>query len=331
MKVIITSINKPNKNNLLMVDDIRIGGHSLILVGDKKTPSEWHMGGVEFLEYGDMKLKDFNYFDFAPVNHYARKNLGYLQAMLDHEDWIYETDDDNFNFDSPFVTRDLYLEGESFKSESTWLNIYTIFDSRVNPAYPIWPRGFDLKSINSTIQPDGLRSAQCPIQQGLANDDPDVDAIFRLLFKEKIKFMERKPVILGLDQWAPINSQSTWWHRSAFRLLYLPSTCKFRLTDIVRGYVALAVLKSENRTISFHSPVVYQERNEHDLFNDFSDEVTLYLRAREVQEKLSELIFGVEQDQSQRILKCYETLVDLGVVEEAEIASLKAWLSDFSD
>jgi hypothetical protein len=251
--------------------------------------------------------------------------------MLENEDWIYETDDDNFNFSSPFESRNVQLQGEFFKSESTWLNIYTIFDSRVNPAYPVWPRGFDLKSIHSIIQPNGIRIAECPIQQGLANDDPDVDAIFRLLFKDKIKFAERMPVILESDQWAPINSQSTWWHRSAFRLLYLPSTCKFRLTDIIRGYVALAVLKSENRTISFHSPVVYQERNEHDLFNDFSDEVALYLRAREIQEKLSELIFGTGQDQSQKILMCYETLVELGVVEESELTGLKAWLSDFSN
>src|SRR5438270_335676 len=75
----------------------------------------------------------------------------------------------------------------------------------------------------------------CPIQQGLADENPDVDAIYRLAFPLPLTFRTDRRIALGGSAWCPFNSQNTTWTREAFPLLYLPSYCSFRMTDIWRS------------------------------------------------------------------------------------------------
>src|ERR1039457_962260 len=65
----------------------------------------------------------------------------------------------------------------------------------------------------------------CPIQQGLANEDPDVDAIYRLLLPLPISFRTDRRLALGRGTWCPFNSQNTAWFPAAYPLMYLPSYC----------------------------------------------------------------------------------------------------------
>ena len=105
-----------------------------------------------------------------------RKNLGYLWAIQHGATEIYETDDDN-----ELITPDL----PSFEG----LQLYTYNSTNrtvVNPyayfGYPgIWPRGYPLDQIMDSHKPDYFSriGAQPLILQGLADKDPDVDAIFR--------------------------------------------------------------------------------------------------------------------------------------------------------
>ena len=62
----------------------------------------------------------------------------------------------------------------------------------------IWPRGFALEKLNSPLPKKfRLLKVKCPIQQGLADKNPDVDAIYRLTSKLPISFNSSKNISLG--------------------------------------------------------------------------------------------------------------------------------------
>jgi len=327
---VITTINHPNDGmNSLLNFGIKAKA-PIIVIGDTKTPTSWE--NTEF-DYLSVSKQIEIYSDFAnliPTRHYARKNLGYLRARSYGADWIYETDDDNVPIESPFLERDLKIEAEMHESLSRWLNVYEVFGYKSDLENPpiIWPRGFDLRSLKLKTSKLGISKVSAPIQQGLANGDPDVDAIYRLVLGNFVEFNPKGPVALNKSQICPTNSQTTWWHSSVQQLMYLPSTCTFRLTDILRGFVAWRILQELGETVSYHAPVVRQDRNEHDLLKDFVDENELYLHADTLISDLLDLnLEGLTK--SQQISLCYEAFAERGVVDKSELEIIKGWNSHF--
>ena len=126
---------------------------------------------------------------------------------------------------------------------------------------------------------DGLsvQVVECPVQQGLVNGSPDVDAVWRLMFDREFNFDQGPSVWLAPGAWCPFNSQSTWWFPKAFPLLYLPSFVSFRVTDIWRSFIAQRCLWEVGYGVAFHAPESIQQRNMHNLLRDFEDEVPGYL------------------------------------------------------
>ena len=327
---VITTINNPNDGMNALLDFGKAAGAPVIVVGDTKTPGSWENTDFEYLSIETQKDLFGSFSDLIPTRHYARKNLGYLKARSHEVEWIYETDDDNVPTLSPFENRTLNLDAQIFGSESSWLNVYEVFGYTSKQEVPslIWPRGFDLRSVKHVTTKLESKLVTAPIQQGLANGDPDVDAIYRLVLGNFVNFNESKPVALAKAQICPTNSQTTWWHASIHQLMYLPSTCTFRLTDILRGFVAWRILQDRNETVSFHSPIVRQDRNEHDLLKDFGDEMELYLHSDNLISDLLKLDL-TQLSTSQQLIACYEVFVDRGVVSEFEIEIIRGWNSHF--
>jgi hypothetical protein len=333
MGAVMTTINRPAEKIKELFQSASSSLSPFVVIGDAKSKFDWSVIGADYYSLESQKKLDFHSIKTTKENHYARKNIGYLILFEKKCEWIYETDDDNLPIISPFLPRSLTFEATEYSSNSQdedgrWVNIYDIFLESQNVTHPIWPRGFNLIDINKKFQHnqrkiDGVFS----IQQGLANLDPDVDAIYRLLFKNEILFDEIEPVTIGDANWAPINSQSTWWHQQVQRLMYLPATCSFRLTDILRGYVALRIMKSIGHKISFHSPIVYQVRNEHNLIEDFAGEIKLYTQSQLIERALDELILD-GLNLTEKLRSCYEALVAIEVVEEGEINILESWCLD---
>src|SRR6185369_7426051 len=119
----------------------------------------------------------------------------------------------------------------------------------------IWPRGFSLNKIKdkpAAITEKNNTDFFCPVQQGLADENPDVDAMYRLIMELPVHFKKRTPVILGLNSICPFNSQNTTWFKQAFPLLYLPSYCSFRMTDIWRSFIAQRICAANGWYILFH-------------------------------------------------------------------------------
>ncbi len=318
--IVVTTINSPTKAMHRIGDLVRTEGWRCIVVGDRKTPSGWNCPGIDFLSF-DAQTDYFGELSsLIPANHYCRKNLGYLYAMEQGADVILETDDDNipgqeFGID---VTRDVHAD---FVGGTRWINVYRYFSDAL-----IWPRGNPLDTIHESGSMTGKGELRAPIQQYLANGDPDVDAIYRLLFKSPLDFGQREPVALDAGSWCSFNSQNTVFFREAFPLLYLPCHVSFRMTDIWRSFVAQAGLWSRGDRLVFRNATVVQERNQHDLMKDFRDEVDGYLNNDAIVACLQSL---GDQGPGGRLdevaADAWRKLVELGVVRQEELAIHEAW------
>ncbi|MEG0025388.1 MAG: STELLO glycosyltransferase family protein [Akkermansia sp.] len=321
---VVTSIQAPTSAIIQLNDKLIENKISFILVGDRKGPMEYPQW-ADFLSIDHQYNLPFALSKLLPEKHYARKNLGYLRALSQGAQVIYETDDDN----APEKSWQLYCS-DHVKAElvgkSQWANIYQSFTDE-----NVWPRGLSLQFINEPYSLLGNGDYYSPIRQGLANGSPDVDAIWRLSMDKEIIFKERDAVVLDKNTWCPFNSQNTWWSKEVFPLMYLPSFVSFRMTDIWRSFIAQRCVWAIGGKISFHIADVYQERNAHYLMKDFEDEIPGYMNNDRIAQVLQEtdLLEGRE-NVSQNLLTCYKKLVEIGIVPDKEIPLVEAWIRDCS-
>ena len=324
--VVVTTINPPTQ----AIKSLQAGSHNLAadlyLIGDSKSPSDFLVPGARWFDLKHQTALSFRYARACPTRHYARKNIGYLLAMQDGVDVIIETDDDNLPRPSFWRPRLRQLTGD-LVSTSGWCNAYSYFTDAL-----IWPRGLPLNRVREIAPPVTATLASgvdCPIQQGLADENPDVDAIYRLILPLPQSFRSDRCLILGEGVWCPFNSQNTTFWREAFPLLYLPYHCSFRMTDIWRSFVAQRLAWTCGWAVGFTGPTVWQQRNEHDLMRDFAEEVPGYLNNDRIRKTLEDLDFapGIAS-LSSNLVRAYDALIGLEVVGGDERQLLDAWRAD---
>ena len=301
------------------------------MTGDQKGPDAYDLPNTHFFSLEAQRSLQFKIEKELPTGHYARKNLSYLFAISQGADCIYETDDDNMPNEHWKVRSDKIESALVIPEADRWVNIYNYFsDSN------IWPRGLPLNKITIT-PPETIKSAETllsPIQQGLVNNAPDVDAIWRLVFNSDFNFPESingKSVYLQPGNWCPFNTQSTWWWPVVYPLLYIPSYCSFRMCDIWKSFIAQRCLWELGHGVTFHSPEAIQVRNEHNIMNDFIDEIPGYLENEKIKEilSISKLKPGI-QHVGANLRICYSDLISKGILPEKEMNLVDLWLKDIS-
>jgi len=290
--IVITSINPPS-------DGIRAfakwPGWRVVVIGDRKTPANWASDGVDYIGI-DRQQEMFG--DFAkalPENAYARKMLGYVYAIRQGATAIFETDDDNLPYADAAAAVDQVIAGlyqpkpERRRGSGHWINSYRLFG-----AEDCWPRGLPIEYI------DNIREKFNPVEQGLSNkswavmqflcdDDPDVDAIYRITSGRRIFFARDRQFLFDEGTFSPINSQATLWLPPSYPAMFLPVGVSDRVTDILRGFIAQAALWQTGHVAGVSSPIGWQWRNVHDLRRDFADEVSMYINAGEWGRMLMEI------------------------------------------
>ncbi|MGE4219490.1 MAG: STELLO glycosyltransferase family protein [Alphaproteobacteria bacterium] len=326
--IVVTSINLPTPAMQALAAGSVPRGIAFIVVGDTKSPPDFALDGACFLDMAAQHATGFRLAGLCPTRHYARKNIGYLCSIRDGARVIRETDDDNIPLDSFFAPAERHRR-VAHLTQAGWANAYAYFSEA-----RIWPRGLPLDAVAQQPQPFEtlpVTTVDCPIQQGLADDNPDVDAVYRLLFPLPQRFRADRQLALGTGAWCPFNSQNTTWWPPAFPLLYLPAHCSFRMTDIWRSFVAQRVAWANGWSILFHEATVWQDRNEHDLMADFRQEVPGYLNNRAIADTLSALDLDPgEAAIGENMRRCYSSLVTLGVLPSEELSLLGAWLDDLA-
>jgi hypothetical protein len=321
--VVLTSIHPPTPavKRFAALED-----WAVLVVGDRKTPPNWHCPGVRFISAAQQKTLAFRIVPSLPWNHYARKMIGYLLAAREGAELLAESDDDNLP-KKEWAFPDLTGCYAQVPAGCTAVNIYSLFTRQ-----PIWPRGFPLTRITtpeSTIDPSTLTSqkVRIGIWQALADDDPDVDAIYRLTRNRPCRFARREPVVLPPGTFSPVNSQNTAFRRQLLPLMYLPAHVNFRVTDILRGYVAQPILWAAGYRLGFTGPTVRQTRNAHDLQADFASELPLYTEVERILSLVQEGV-RVEASVGENLYTVYQNLARAAIVQEKELDLLTAWLED---
>lgn len=324
--MVVTTIAAPNQVLRQLATDCAERGLAFIVVGDTKSPADFSLEQCDYHSVEAQQALPWRFARACPTRHYARKNIGYLLAIAGGAEFIAETDDDNLPgpaFYEPLpLDADLpVLEGEG------WVNLYRYYTDGL-----IWPRGLPLDAISRALPTlPAPRPVRIPIQQGLADENPDVDAIFRLTLPLPFSFERGGRLAIGSGSWCPYNSQNTIHYREAFPLLYLPAHCSFRMTDIWRSFVAQRIAWTCGWGIAFREATVVQDRNDHDLMRDFEDEISGYLGNRKIAAALEELPLRQGREHiGDNLRACYARLIADGHVGAEEEALVDAWLTDLA-
>ena len=323
ISIVVTSIGRPNKGLGELACGCKERGYDFIVIGDEASPSDFQIEGCDFYSLERQKETGLKFAELCPTRHYARKNIGYLLAIGNGASVIVETDDDNIANDNFWNVRQRKQSVKAVE-KGGWVNVYRYF-TEAN----IWPRGLPLECIDAeaaAFESLSTKDIDSPIQQGLCNENPDVDAIYRLVMPLPQTFRDDRRVALTEGSWCPFNSQNTTWWREAFGLLYLPAYCSFRMTDIWRSFIAQRIAWVNGWGVLYHEPNMWQERNEHNLMRDFEDEVPGYLNNSKICEELEGL--GLESGVDKigvNLRVCYEKLVELGLVDARELDLLEVW------
>lgn len=318
--LVITSINE-NAESFDIYDTL--DSFHLILIGDKKGPTNDPLKNGTFLGVNKQHDLQFSCATILPYNHYCRKNLGYLYAMQRGYTEIFETDDDNIPNDNFPPNLEKITDVDTLTNTHGFVNIYSEYSDLV-----IWPRGYPLSKLSSQGYNNRVKSkCNIGVWQGLANLDPDVDAINRLILNYTDVHFTAGRYAIGRENFCPFNSQNTTWYQEAFPLMYLPCTVPFRMTDILRSFVAQRIMWHLDLLLGFHEATVEQARNDHNLMDDFTDEQSMYLD--------TEGIIAVLNDQNlqhktalQSLEQCYQALIQAGYVDDTEMKYLNAWIDD---
>ncbi len=318
--VVVTTINHPTKalEKLAALKDWRV-----VVVGDKKTPIDWHLENCDYLSPEKQEQLGFHITKLLPWNHYSRKNIGYLYAIKNGATIIYDTDDDNILIHNTIEYLPSTAETLLYETKEPVVNAYAHFGQ---PS--IWPRGYPLDKVLSR-KPILKHETHPYIQQGLADLDPDVDAIFRLTqgIGSIVFNQHAQPISLPEGTLCPFNTQITIFHSQAFWGLLIPVTPKFRVCDIWRGYWAQRLLWDIGGNLCFMPPAVIQERNEHNLMHDFIDEIDLYVHAG----NLVNLLKHWKSKQTNffdRVIELTDAMVAHKFYLEKDSALIRAWLQD---
>jgi hypothetical protein len=325
--VVVTTINQPTKALIDIQEACDRLNNSFYVIGDTKSPADFSLPGSHYFDMKAQLASGFRFAEACPTRHYARKNVGYLAATKAGAQIIVETDDDNIPNPEFWLPRTRSVNAPVIRQRG-WNNVYSYFSDA-----PIWPRGLPLNEVRAAqpARPTTSEETVCPIQQGLADENPDVDAIYRLVLPLPLSFDKRDPIVLGEGVWCPFNSQNTTFWRETFPLLYLPYYCSFRMTDIWRSFVAQRIMWTNGWHLMFHSSTVYQERNEHDLMIDFRDEIPGYLNNDRIKKTLEDLDLqsGVGSIMD-NMRKCYDAMIALEVIGSEERPLLDIFLDDMT-
>ncbi|EPB66617.1 hypothetical protein ANCCEY_14291 [Ancylostoma ceylanicum] len=254
--IVVTSINYPSKDVKRLAS---LKGWNLVVVADRKTPPDWHYDNVHFLSMDYQQKLHFRLSVVSPENSYTRKNIGYLYAIKNGAEWIYDTDDDNKPYgefrDSYSLTQEPTASAEKIPER---FGVTPIAD-KLRETRLGCHNGHVLRSNENTICNQGLnlqgneepgkRSKVRPKQRhklfnpyrffgnpGMWPRGFPLEHLktFRLLYADKETGLNERfneftpPIVLNSGTYSPWNSQNTLFHRNAFFTLFLPVSVAFR-------------------------------------------------------------------------------------------------------
>ncbi len=326
----------------------------IVVVGDMKGPHEYVFPNTDYnntrVFLSNIKqdeLQDyFSIIKLLPWNSFGRKNIGYLYAMLYGAKYIWDFDDDNElngasmpevpNISSNTSTYEVSYIKDDYKFIT--FNPYGVMGA---PTSPSWPRGLPLEHIklnnngNPSLAVKAIPSKSIGVIQSLANNDPDVDAVYRLTQPLPFSFpsydakhgAKLHSLLIPSQTYVPYNAQATLNMYNALWSLYLPVTVNGRVSDIWRSYIQQRLARDIGISLVFSPPLVSQYRNSHSYIADLDSENHLYLRSLRLLEQLNEWK-PVSTTLPGRLEEVYIMLYEKDYIKIQDVHLIQAWISD---
>jgi hypothetical protein len=275
--IVTTTINPPTKA-VQMFD--RMPGWHLVVVGDRKTPEDYHLDNGTYVGPEDQEQIDKELSDLIGWNCIQRRNFGFLLAQEMGAEIVAVVDDDN-----------IPLEGwgtDLMVGRSVEANLFTTslpaFDPIGATNHPqLWHRGYPLQLLAQRDYSQRSREFLTPdIQADFWNGDPDIDAICRMQFAPDCTFQDHIFPIAS-NAISPFDSQNTFITSSWLEHYFLfPGVG--RMDDIWAGYY----LQGKGAKVVFGKASVVQERNPHDPVTDMKLEYGGYENNLQIVEEVVE-------------------------------------------
>lgn len=327
----------------------------LVVVGDKKTDdSPWrsaeqeYSGRLIYLSAKDQETLPFESIRLLPWNHFGRKNIGYIYAMSQGAEWIYDFDDDNRLHEpvpatlSQVLKQSPQVDMRMVNREHHLFNPYPFYqpvDKDDNPAFT-WPRGFPLSFIRDNVtfsmkrRVDEMLHAskgRVAVFQSLADHDPDVDAIYRMTRPLPLKFV-RKDTILVVppSTYSPWNAQAVLFRREGFWGMLLPVTVTGRVSDIWRSYITTRLLWDTGYHVAFMPACVIQYRNPHSYMDDYHAELDLYMKTDLMIATLANWTSALDETLPIAYVRLMNSLASAKLISGLDAKLAEAWVRDLS-
>ncbi len=283
-----------------------------------------------------------------PWNHFGRKNIGYLYAIMHGATIIWDFDGDNMlKFWIPDGVPDrapsIYTSVPGINNElmearapdnHQWPT-YNPYPALGAPTLPSWPRGLPLSDVreplssNSTLKDVTVQRESVAVLQSIADYQPDVDAIYRLTMPIPFSFTrsdETRPLMIPTGVLSPYNAQATLHFEAAFFGLLLPVTVHSRVSDIWRSYFAQRLLWDTGHQIGFMArPLVVQDGNLQNNLGDLEAEGDLYMKSKHLVDFLGSWR-GKGNTVVERMEELWIALYERQYIEAHDVEVLQCWL-----
>ncbi len=306
-------------------------GWCVVVVADRIGPKTYtERDNVVFLHENDQRFmeKTSSFVAKLPWRHFGRKNVGYLYAITQGAEIIFDFDDDNELIKNPLSMmkpKHLCTPDRSFLS----FNPYSALNSSVSAP---WPRGLPLEEyhnqkISRACFSENNFSHKAAIYQSAANHDPDVDAVYRLTREIPFDFEnDSKAIEVPLRVFVPYNAQANIHTRAAMWALFLPVTVEGRVSDIWRGYISQRLMWDQGLGLIYTSPVVQQQRNAHNYLADFQAEQDLYHRSGVLLRFLKS--WTCTKGMPSCMITLWIDLYERGYIELLDVELVKDWITE---
>jgi hypothetical protein len=265
--IICTTINNPTEA-IEKYDSM--SNWTLIVVGDKKTPTNYKLNNGIYLSPEDQVKIDLELSELIGWNCIQRRNFGFLFALNSNAKVLCSVDDDNIPLDN--WGKELFVnQTVTVKEFKTDLDVFDPIGATNHKE--LWHRGYPLELIHKRdYSKFNLESIKPEIQADFWNGDPDIDAFCRLEHRPNCSFLD-SAFPFSSNKISPFNSQNTFLSRKV-ALDYFLYPHIGRMDDIWAAYYVQAL----GHKVIYNKSTVYQDRNEHNLIEDLKKEYLGYER-----------------------------------------------------
>lgn len=270
--IVTTTINPPTEATRKFA---QMKGWSMVVAGDRKTPAAEYKGlPCEFFSYEDQEKYHPALSALIGPDCIQRRNMGFLYALNEMQaDIVATVDDDNMPYDC--WGEDLLINqnvGKVVESEHTIIDPLSVvmLEFWENPNHcQIWHRGFPVGRLGKRdvdiMRGPSRGGEKVFVQADLWDGDPDIDAVCRACYPDKVFFPYFDPFVCRC---APFNSQNTFLARCAMEHYFMHLDVG-RWDDIVASFV----VQAEGFYPCFSRASVVQTRVGHDVVEDFRREL----------------------------------------------------------